>query len=61
MSRRTTPMNLNQRSNENIRKTHKSICDEHTKMPSLDRNSVQMRDGPNRMARNPKKQVMNLD
>ena len=61
MSRRTTPMNLNQGLNEKMRKTHKSISDMGTqKCTSLDRNSVQVRDGPNRIARNLKKQVMNL-
>ena len=27
MRRRTTPMNLNQGTNEKIKKTHRSICD----------------------------------
>ena len=62
MSRRTTPMNLNQGSNEKMKKTHKSICDKGIqKFTSLYRNGVQVRDGPDRMARNPEKQVMNLD
>ena len=60
MSRRTTPMNLNQRLNEKIRKTHRSICDKSIqKCTSLDKNSMQMRDGPDRMARNLEKQIMN--
>ena len=55
-------MNLNQGSNEKMRKTHRSISDMGTqKYTSLDRNGVQVRDGPDRMARNPKKKVMNLD
>ena len=61
MSRRTTPMNLNQRSNEKMRKTHRSIYDKCIKKcTSLDRNWVQMRDGLDRIARNPEEQVMNL-
>ena len=53
MSRRTTPMNLNQGSNEKMRKTHRGIYDKGIqKCTSLDRNGVQVRDGPNRMARN---------
>ncbi len=60
-SRRTTPMNLNQGTNEKIRKTHRSIYDKGIqKCTSLDRNSMQMRDGPDRMERNPEKQIMNL-
>ena len=56
MSKRTTPMNLNQGSNEKMKKTHKSICDKGIqKFTSLYRNGVQMRDGPNGMARNPEK------
>ena len=61
MSRRTTPMNLNQGSNEKMRKTHRSIYDKCIKKcTSLDRNWVQMRDGLDRIARNPEEQVMNL-
>ena len=56
MSRRTTFMNPNQKSNEKMRKTHRSICDKSIqKCTSLDRNNVQMRDRPDRMAKNPKK------
>ena len=62
MSRRTTPMNLNQGSNEKMRKTHWSICEKSIqKCTSLNRNSVQVRDVLDRMARNPGKQIMNLD
>ena len=62
MSRRTTPMNLNQGSNEKMRKTHRSIYDKGIqKCTSLDRNGVQVRDGPDRMARNPEKEIMDLD
>ena len=61
MSRRTTFMNPNQKSNEKMRKTHRSICDKSIqKCTSLDKNSVQMRDRPDRMAKNPKKEIMNL-
>ena len=61
MSRRTTFMNPNQKSNEKMRKTHRSICDKSIqKCTSLNRNSVQMRDRPDRMAKNPKKEIMNL-
>ena len=61
MSKRTTPMNLNQGSNEKMRKTHKSIYDKGIqKCTSLDRNGVQVRDGLDRMARNLEKQIMNL-
>ena len=61
ISERTTPMNLNQGSNEKIRKTHRSISDKGIqKCTSLDGNGVQVRDGLDRMARNPGKQVMNL-
>ena len=62
MSKRTTPMNLNQRSNEKMRKTHRSICDKGIqKCTSLNRNGVQVKDGLDRMARNLEKQIMNLD
>ena len=61
MSRRTTPMNLNQGSNEKMRKTHWNIYHKSIqKCTSLNRNGVQMRDGPDRMARNPEKQIMNI-
>ena len=62
MSKRTTPMNLNQGSNEKMRKTHKSIYDKGIqKCTSLYRNGVQVRDGPDRTARNPEKEIMNLN
>ena len=61
MSKRTTPMNLNQGSNEKLRKTYRSISDKSIqKCTSLDRNGVQVRDGLERMTRNPEKQVMNF-
>ena len=61
MRRRTTPMNLNQKSNKKKRKTHRSICDKGIqKHTSLYRNGVQMRDTPNGMARNPKEKIVNL-
>ena len=59
---RITPMNLNQGSNEKSRKTHKSISHKGIqKCTSLNRNGVQVRDKPDRMTRNPEKQIMNLD
>ena len=61
MCSKTTPMNLNQGSNEKSRKTHRSIYHKGTqKCTSLNRNSVQVRDGLDGMTRNPEKQVMNL-
>ncbi len=54
MSNRTTPMNLNQGSNEKSRKTHRNISHKGIqKCTSLNRNGVQVRDGPDRMTRNP--------
>ena len=62
MSKRTTPMNLNQGSNEKMRKTHRSIFDKGIqKCTFFDKNGVQVRDGPDRMARNHEKQIMNLN
>ena len=62
MSRKTTPMNLNQRTNEKMRKTHRSVYDKSIrKCTSFYWNSVQMRDRPDGMARNPEKEIMNLD
>ena len=61
MSCRTTPRNLNQGMNEKMRKTHKSICEKSIqKCTSLYRNGMQMRDGLDGMARNPKKEIMSL-
>ena len=58
---RTTPMNLNKRSNKMSRKTHRSIGDESVqKCTSLNGNSMQMRDRPNGMTRNPKNQIIEL-
>ena len=54
-------MNLNQGSNEKMRKTHRSIYDKGIqKCTSPDRNGVQVRDGPDGMTRNLEKQIMNL-
>ena len=62
MSNRTTPMNLNQGTNKKMRKTHKSIKNKGIqKRTSLQGNGVQMRDRLNRMTRNPKEKIMNLD
>ena len=61
MSKRTTPMNLNQGSNEKMRKTHRSIFDKGIqKCTFFDRNGVRVRDGPDGMEKNPEKQIMNL-
>ena len=61
MSGRTTPMNLNQRMYEKIRKTHRSVRDKRIqKCTSLQRNSVQVRDKPDEMARNLEEKIMNL-
>ena len=47
--------------NEKRQKTHRSISHNSIqKCTSLNRNGVQVRDGPNRMTRNPEKQIMNL-
>ena len=62
MSRRTTSVNLNQGSNERMRKTQRSICDKGIqKCTSLYGNSMQVRDRLDRMARNPEKEIINLD
>ena len=61
MSNRTTPMNLNQRTNENMRKTNRSISNKRIqKCTMLQRNGVQMRDRPKRMTSNPKEKIVNL-
>jgi len=61
MSNRTTPLNLYQWSNEKMRKTHRRIHYKGIqKCTSLYRNGVQARDGPDRMARNPEKEIINL-
>ena len=58
---RTTPMNLNQRVNEKMRKAHRSIRNKSIqKCTSLQRNGVQIRDRPNGIARNPEKEIMSL-
>ena len=58
---RTTPMDLNQGSNEKSRKTYKSINHKGIqKCTSLNRNGVQVRDRPDRMTRNSEKQILNL-
>jgi len=61
MSSRTTPMNLNQRTNEKMRKAHRSIYDKGIqKCTSLYRNGMQIRDGLDGMVRNPKEKIVNL-
>ena len=61
MSSRTTLMNLNQRTNEKMRKAHRSINDKRIqKCTSLYRNGMQMRDRPDGMARNSEKEIMSL-
>ena len=58
---RTTPMNPNQRTNEEGRKTHRSISHKGIqKCTSLNRNGVQVRDRPKKMTSNPKKQIVEL-
>ena len=59
--RSCAPMNLNQGLNEKSRKTHRSISHKCIqKCTSLNRNGVQVRNGPDKMTRNSKKQIMNL-
>ena len=54
-------MNLNQKSNENNRKTHRSIIHKGIqKCTSLNRNDVQVRDRPNKITRNPKEKIIEL-
>ena len=61
MCSRTTPMKLNQRMNEKIRKAHWSIRDKGIqKRTMLDRDGVQMRDGLDGITRNPEKEIMSL-
>ena len=61
MCSRTTPMKLNQRMNEKMRKVHWSIRDKGIqKRTTLDRDGVQIRDRPDGTARNPKKEIMSL-
>ena len=61
MSSRTTPMNLNQRRNVKIRKTNRSNSNKGIqKCTTLQKNSVQMRDRPQRMTSNPKEKIVNL-
>ena len=61
MSSRTTPMNLNQRTNEKMRKANRSISNKGIqKCTTLQRNGVQMKDRPQGMTCNPKKEIMNL-
>ena len=57
----TTPSNLNKWANEKSRKTDRSISDESVQeRASFNRNSMKMRDKPNTMTRNPKKQIIEL-
>ena len=61
MSSRTTPINLNQRANEKMRKAQRIIRNKSIqKHISLQRNGVQIRDRPNRMTRNQKEKIVNL-
>ena len=61
MSSRTTPMNLNQRMNEKMRKANRSISNKGIqKCTMLQRNGVQMRDRPKRVTSNPKEKIVNL-
>ena len=57
----TTPMNLYKRTNENSRKTNRSIIDESVqKRTSLNGNGMYVRNRPNAMTRNPKVQIIEL-
>ena len=59
MCSRTTLMNLNQRTKEKMRKAHRSIRDKGIqKRTTLDRDGLQMRDGPDGIASNPEKEIM---
>ena len=61
MSSRITSMNLNQRTNEKMRKANRSISNKGIqKCTTLQRNGVQMRDRPKRMTSNPKEKIVNL-
>ena len=61
MSSRTTPINLNQRTNEKMRKANRSISKKSVqKCTTLQKNGVQMRDMPQGMAGNPKEELMSL-
>ena len=62
ISSETTPMNLNQRANEKMRKALKSIKNKGIqKCTSLQRNGVQMRDALDGMARNLEKEIISLN
>ena len=62
MCSRTTPMNLNQRTNKKMRKAHRSIRDKGIqKHTTLDKDGVQMRDGLDGMTRNLEKDIMSLN
>ena len=57
----TTPMNLNKRTNEKIRKTHRSINDESVQeRTTLNGNDMYMRNRLNAVTRNHKEQVIEL-
>ena len=57
----TTPMNLNKWTNKKCRETNRSISDESVQeRTSLNKNGVNMRNGPNTMTGYPKKQVIKL-
>ena len=54
-------MNLNKRTNENSKKTHRSISNESIQeRTSLNRNSMYMWNRPNTMTEYPKKQIIEL-
>ena len=61
ISSRTTPMQLNQRTNKKMRKANRSISNKGIqKYITLQKNDVQMRDRSKRMTSNPKEEIMNL-
>ena len=62
ISSRTTPMQLNQRTNKKMRKANRSISNKGIqKCTTLQKNDVQMRDRSKRMTSNPKEEIMNLN
>ena len=61
MSGRIAPINLNQGTTKKMSKTHMGVHDKGIqKCTMLDRDGVQIRDRPDGMARNPKKEIMSL-
>ena len=62
ISSRTTPMNLNQRTNKKMRKVNRSISNKGIqKRTTFQRNGMQMRDRSQGMTSNPKEELVNLN